>query len=156
MLALALLTSCRAAPRASTDSRKQQLASEIATAMNAKDYAKAQTPAAEATRIDPKFAEAWVGYGMASMRLGQPDHAREAYERALALHQARHRRNPSDANQVVQQIFVLTLLGRAAEAEKLLKQAHTDYPNDQQIAQLAAGAFTSMKEGVAIVTVEAK
>ena len=156
VLALVLLTSCAPDRRASTPSRKQQLASECATAMNAKDYAKAQTLAAEAARLDPQFAEAWVEYGMASVRLGQAGRAREAYERALALHQARHRKNPSDASQVLQLIFVLTLLGRTAEAETLLEQARTDYPNDWQIARLTAEGFASMKQGYESVTVEAK
>ena len=111
--------------------------------------------ARQATSIDPQFAEAWVGYGMASVRLGQTDQARQAYERALSLHQARHLRNPSDANQVFQQIFVLTLLGRQADAETLLKQAHTDYPSDQQITKLA-GDFTTMRQGLQSWMVEVK
>jgi Flp pilus assembly protein TadD len=123
--------------------------------LNAKDYAKAQTLAERATSIDPQFAEAWVGYGMASVRLGQTDHAREAYERALSLHKARHLQNPSDAKQVFQQIFLLTLLGRQTDAEALLKQAHTDYPSDQQITKLA-GDFTAMRQGWQSWMVEVK
>ena len=123
--------------------------------MNTKDYARAQTLAGQAAGIDPQFAEAWVVYGMASVRLGQTDRAREAYERALSLYQARHHQNPSDANPVVQQIFLLTLLRRPAEAETLLKQAQADYPSDQQIANLAK-SFTTPKEGLQSWRVEAK
>jgi len=153
VLALAFLTSCAPAPHDATALKPQQLASKSAAAFNAKDYAKAQTLAAEATSIDPQFAEAWVGYGMASVRLGQIGHAREAYERALSLHQARHRQNPSDANQVFQQVFLLTLLGRSAEAGTLLKQAHIDYPSDQQITKLAEN-FTTTKKGWESLMVE--
>ena len=155
ILTVALLTSCAPAPHDGTASTPHQFASESATALNAKDYTKAQTLARKATSIDPKFAEAWVGYGMASVRLGQTDQARAAYEQALSLHQARHLQNPSDANQVFQQIFLLTLLGRQTDAETLLKQAHTDYPSDQQIEKLA-GDFTTMKQGWESWTVEAK
>ncbi|MGB8371104.1 MAG: tetratricopeptide repeat protein [Limisphaerales bacterium] len=155
VLALALFTSCARAPHNATASRPQQLANESAAALNAKDFAKAQTLAAEATSNDPQFAEAWVEYGMASVRLGQSDHARQAYERALSLYQARHRQNPSDANQVFQQIFLLTLLGRPTEAEALLKQAHIDYPNDRQIAK-SAEDYTTMKQECESLTVEAK
>ena len=147
VLAVVLLTSCAPTP--------QQLASDGATAFNAKDYTKAQTLARQATSIDPKFAEAWVSYGMASVRLGETDQARAAYEQALSLHQARHLQNPSDTNQVIQQIFLLTLLGRQAEAETLLKQAQTDYSSDQQIKELA-GDFTAMKQGWQSWTLEAK
>jgi Flp pilus assembly protein TadD len=145
VLAVALLTSCSSGSHDTTALTSQQLANESATAMNAKDYAKAHTMAKEATRIDPQFAEAWVSYGMASVSLGQTNQARHAYERALSLYQARHIQNPSDANPVFQQVFVLTLLGRPTEAQTLLKQAHADYPNDQQIT-LAAGDYVSMKE----------
>ncbi len=155
LVAVAFLVSCKPAAHTNVTSRSQQLASESAAALNAKDYAQAQTLAAEATSLDPQFAEAWVGYGMASVRLGQTDHARQAYEQALSLHQARHRQNPSDANQVVQQIFLLTLLDRSAEAETLLKQARTDYPNDQTIAKLA-GDFAATKQGWQNLAVEAK
>jgi hypothetical protein len=71
------------------------------------------------------------------------------------LHQARHRQNPSEASQVFQQIFLLTLLGRPTEAETLLKQAHIDYPNDQQIAKCAED-YTTFKQSCAIWTVGPK
>ena len=142
-------------PSAVADSKPRQLAIDSAAAFNSKDYTNAQALAAEATKIDPQFAEAWVGYGMASVRLGQTDQAREAYERALSLHQAHHLQNPSDANQVVQQIFLLTLLGRPTESETLLKQAHTDYPSDQTITKLAED-FTTIKQGWRSWMVEVK
>ena len=146
VITVGLLTSCSPAPHHANTSTPQQLASESATALNAKDYAKAQALAKEATDIDPKFAEAWVSYGMASLRLGHADQARAAYEQALSLYQARHLQNPSNANQVVQQIFLLRLLGRQADAEALLKQAHTNYPSDQTITKLT-GDFAAMKQG---------
>ena len=155
LAAVTFLISCKPAAHTDVSSRSQPLAGESATASNAKDYVKAQRLAAEATSIDPQFAEAWVEYGMASVRLGQTEHARQAYEQALSLHQARHRQNPSDANQVVQQIFLLTLLGRPTEAEILLKQAGTDYPNNQTIAKLA-GDFAATSQGWQNLAVPAK
>jgi tetratricopeptide (TPR) repeat protein len=155
ILALALLASCASAPPAASIPRQQQLADEGAAAMFAKDYAKAQALTAEAIGIDPQFAEAWAGYGMASASLGQADHARQGYERALALYQARHLKNPSDANPVLQQVFLLTVLGRPAEAEALLKQARADYPKDEQLGKMT-GDFTAMKEAWKSWTVEAK
>ena len=155
LVAGAVLPSCSPVAHTSVSSRSQLLASDSATAFNAKDYLKAQTLAAEATNADPQFAEAWVGYGMASVRLGQRDQARQAYEQALALHQARHRQNPSDANQPVQQIFLLTLLGRPTEAEMMLKQARIDYPNDQTISKLAEN-FAATRQEWASIAVEAK
>jgi Flp pilus assembly protein TadD len=151
----AALVSCTPAAHTDVAPRSRRFANESAAAFNAKDYAKAQTLAAEATNLDPQFAEAWVGYGMASVRLGQTNQARQAYEQALALHQARHRQNPSNADQVVQQIFLLTLLGRPTEAEALLKQARIDYPHDQTISQLADN-FAATKQGLESLAVESK
>jgi tetratricopeptide (TPR) repeat protein len=124
----------------------QQLPADIASAMNASDFGKAQSLSAEATRLNPQFAEAWVADGMASARLGQFDRARQAYERALSLYQGRSRENPSNANSVFQQIFLLTLLDRSAEAETLLEQARKSYPDDDQLAMLARH-FSDVKPG---------
>jgi hypothetical protein len=124
----------------------QRLPADIASAMNASDFGKAQSLSAEATRLDPQFAEAWVADGMASARLGQSDRARQVYERALSLYQGRSRENPSNANSVFQQIFLLTLLDRSAEAETLLEQARKNYPDDDQLAMLARH-FPDVKSG---------
>lgn len=145
ILALSLLTSCTDSPSSTTKTRAQEFASQSSIAFNAMDYAKAQSLAAQATKINPEFAEAWIGYGMASVRLQQNDVARKAYERALSLYQARQRADPDDANNELQQIFTLSLLRRTNEAAALLKQAKTDYPNDPQISRLAENYPKSMQ-----------
>jgi tRNA A-37 threonylcarbamoyl transferase component Bud32/tetratricopeptide (TPR) repeat protein len=119
---------------------------DIAAAINTKDFAKAQSLAAEATRQNPKFAEAWAADGLASARLGQVDRARQAYERALLLYQDKSRENPSDANSVLQQIFLLTLLDRSTEAAALLENARKSYPDDEQLAALARH-FSELRPG---------
>jgi len=154
-LALVLFTSCARATHDANDTRSQKLAGDSAAAFNAKDYAKAQSLAEQATSVKPQFAEAWVEYGMASAQLGQTNRDREGYEHALALFQARRGQNPSDANQFIQQIFVLSLLGRNAEAAILLKQTRTEYPNDRSIAGLARN-FDELKQDWGKMTVNAK
>jgi hypothetical protein len=124
----------------------QKLPAAIAAAMNANDFARVQSLAAEVTRQDPQFAEAWVAEGMASARLGQSDRVRQDYERALRLYADKSRQNPSDANPVCQQIFLLALLDRPREAETLLAQARTSYPNDRQLATMAEH-FPEMRIG---------
>jgi Flp pilus assembly protein TadD len=146
LLTFVLFTSCTQPSRSSASTDSKALAADSVVALNTQDYTKAQKLAAEATRLDPEFAEAWVGYGMASVKLGQTDRARKAYERALSLHQARLHQNPSDSDQVFQQIFLLALLGRSDEAESLLRRAHSDYPSDRQISTLA-GDFPAAKRG---------
>ena len=152
---LLLFTSCRQSSRSADSTNSKALAANSAAALNAQDYSKAQELAAQATRLDPEFAEAWVGYGMASVKLGQTDLARKAYERALSLHEVRLQQNPSDANQVFQQIFLLELLGRSDQATALLKRAQADHPNDQQISSLAKD-FAATKKSWDVWRVKAK
>lgn len=135
---LVACASCSRENRSDGTSQARRLASAGATALNAGDYLRAQSLSAQATRVQPDFAEGWVGYGMASARLGQPERAREAYERALSIHKARYEQNPSDANQLCQQVMVLTLLGRTAEAETLLEGARAAHADDPQYATFAA------------------
>ncbi len=142
---LLVFTSCTHSARNQNGLDSQQLPAEITAALNAKDYAKAQTLAAEATHNNPDFTEAWVGYGMASVKLGETNRARQAYERALSLYQAHHRQHPAEANPVVQQIFLLELLGQSDKAETLLKFAQTNYPSDQQVSTFASH-WTELKQ----------
>jgi Flp pilus assembly protein TadD len=135
--ALCLFVACSHTGRTPTSARIK-LANEATAAFNRKDYATAQAKDEHAVRLEPGFAEAWVGYGMASARLGQTNRARRAYERALSLYEKRRRQNPSDANPVSQQIFLLVLLGRPGDAQALLQHARTNYPNDRQISTMEA------------------
>jgi Flp pilus assembly protein TadD len=146
MLTLAFCVSCGPGSRETDASLIQQLAADGAAALNADDFERAQSLLGEATRLNPQFAEAWVGYGMASVRLGQLEEARTAYERALVLHQAQHQKNPTDANPVLQQIFLLVLLGQPAEAEILLQRARREHPNDPQLARLDAAFATATED----------
>jgi tetratricopeptide (TPR) repeat protein len=125
----------------------RSLPTNIVAAIHTNDFSKAQSLAAEATQQNPQWAEAWVADGMASARLEQFDRAQQAYERALSLYQAKSRENPSDANSVFQQIYLLTLLNRPAEAETLLEQARKKYPDDNQLATLSEH-FSEVKSGL--------
>jgi tetratricopeptide (TPR) repeat protein len=126
-------------------SRSQRLVDQSAVAMIMNDYSQAQKLAADATDVDPKFAEAWVMKAKALVHLGHADDARQSYEQALSIYQEQHQQNPSDAKLVSQQIPIFIWLGRLPEAEVLLKQAHTDYPNDQ-IISLLAGNLASFEK----------
>jgi tetratricopeptide (TPR) repeat protein len=121
-----------------TVSRTEQLASQCKAALVAKDYAGAQTAAAAALRLDPQYEEVWVAYGMASLRLGQEDRARQSYERALAVHQSREIKAKPDASQLYQEIYLLLLLHRSFEAESLLNRACAAFPNDRPLSTLSA------------------
>jgi tetratricopeptide (TPR) repeat protein len=146
ILAFALCASCTttsqpggapAAPSASASVRAKQLGDEAYAALDSKDYAAAHQAAAEALELDPKYEVAWIAYGMASLGLKQPERARQSYERALALHQAREGRGPRNPEEAYEEIYLLSLLGRDADAVALLRRARQEFPNDVQLANLA-------------------
>jgi len=120
-----------------TISPTERLASQCKAALVAKDYAGAQAAAAAALRLDPEYEEVWVAYGMACLRLGDADRARRSYERALAVHQARERKGNPDAGQAYEEIYLLLLLGRSADAEALLNRACAAFPNDRALSTLS-------------------
>ncbi|HUT28816.1 MAG TPA: M56 family metallopeptidase [Sedimentisphaerales bacterium] len=129
-----------------TDTKGQDIASRAAEAMNAGDFERAQALSAEAVELDPDFAEAWTGMGMACVRAGDYKGAKESYERALSFHQERYRKDPSNANHVQQQIFLLVLLGRDEEAKSLLSRARLQHPEDEQLKKFEQGGFAALEE----------
>jgi tetratricopeptide (TPR) repeat protein len=122
-------------------------------AYNAKEYEKVQTMAGQAISDDPMYVQGWMEYGMASVRLGQMDKARHAYEQALSLFQVLHREDPSNAKLMYEQAIILLLLGESDKAEITLKQAHTDYPADKNIAYLTKN-ITQAQQNFKSETVE--
>jgi cytochrome c-type biogenesis protein CcmH/NrfG len=51
--------------------------------LDAKDYRQSATALAEACKLDPDYAAAWVALGDANAALGLPDEARAAWNKAL-------------------------------------------------------------------------
>jgi tetratricopeptide (TPR) repeat protein len=51
--------------------------------LEAKDYRQAAVSLAEAAKLDPNYAAAWVALGDAKAALGLPEEAREAWNKAL-------------------------------------------------------------------------
>ena len=139
------LSACVSGPSQAEEQQAARLAAQSARAMLTKDFAAAQQADREAVRLNPTFAEAWVGLGMASMKLGQVSVAQDAYEHALAEHRARQQRNPEDASQVLQEVTVLVLLGRHAEAGARLRDARRLFPNDQTVTLFSQDFLNLMK-----------
>ena len=136
-------------PVQTTASPAQAYVNASAMAFDAHDFARAQSNSASATELEPAFAEAWVVYGMASVRLGQIGKAENAYQHALALYQARHDKDPSVADPVFQQVYVLALLGRTNQAVTLLDSAASKYPDYAAFALLSAkGAWADFWKGL--------
>jgi Flp pilus assembly protein TadD len=131
----------------STDDRAQSLAARAAEAIVDKEYEKARSLLEEAVSLKPDFAEAWVGHGQSCALMGDSVSARESYERALELHSQRYREDSRDANQLVQQVFVLFLLGRETQARDLLAQGLEAHPADEQLNLFSSGMDSLLTDG---------
>lgn len=109
------------------------LASQAAVYMNNGEYERAGTLLKEALDLSPDFAEGWVGYGKTLIKLRDYSKGQKAYEKALELHKRRYNDVPN-ANELIQQIHLLVLLNKNAEAEQLIQSGNQSYRNDDTFA----------------------
>jgi tetratricopeptide (TPR) repeat protein len=80
--------------------------------------------------------EYWVSLGMARRRQDNTSGARKAYETALDLHADRYKQTKTP-EELVQQAFVLALLGKKDDALKLLNKGLKDHPDSVVIKKMA-------------------
>lgn len=119
--------------------RKQaaNLASEAQFAVTLRDYARAEPLFAQAAQLTPDTGQYWVNLGVARVRLGNKSGAKSAYEKALAAYRDAAKEEPEASDPVLQEIYVLTLLGRQGDATKRLERALKDRPNDRALRSFA-------------------
>jgi tetratricopeptide (TPR) repeat protein len=115
--------------------RKQgaNFASEANFAISVRDYARAENLLAQATAVCPDTPEYWIGLGAARRRLDNRSGAKAAYEEALKASRAASKRDAKNPQPLLQQVYVLALLGREADARALLDKARTTYPENRNI-----------------------
>lgn len=118
--------------------RKQaaSLASEADFAVAMKNLPRAETLYKQALELGPDMPLYWQTLGVIQRKQGNVKGARTAYERALDLYADEYKtgRKPES---LAQQVWLFSLLGRQSDAEKLIKRAQADHPNDPLIRQLA-------------------
>ena len=118
--------------------RKQaaSLVSEADFAVTMKDLPRAEALYRQALELGPDVPLHWQNLGIIQRKQGNLKGARAAYEQALALHSDEYKAGKKPES-LVQQVWLLSLLGRNAEADKLIRRAQADHPNDPIIRQLA-------------------
>ncbi len=136
-----LLAGCKPAVKSKdiTPLQRKQAASfdsEADFAATMKDLPRAEGLYKQATELCPDMPLYWENLGMTQRKMGNPKGARAAYGEALTLYGEHYRRekNPED---VLQQAWLLALLGRDDEAAKLLQKARASHPNDTRVRQAA-------------------
>jgi tetratricopeptide (TPR) repeat protein len=115
--------------------RKQaaSFVSEAEFALNLRDYARAEPLLAQAVAVCPDTPEYWLNLGSVRRRLGNLKGAKTAYEGMLDLVRDNYRRDGKDAGPLLQQVYVLALLGRMDDARATLEKAQKNHPDDRNV-----------------------
>ncbi len=134
-LTLCLCPACKPKPKEISPLQRKQaasLASEAEFAVTVKDLARAEGLYRQATELCPDVPEYWESLGVTQRRMNNLAGARTAYRRALEVHADRYKleKNPGD---LLQQAWILALLGRDDEAVSLMKKAAVAHPDDARI-----------------------
>jgi hypothetical protein len=130
-----------------TDKNKivQRATLRAADLMNTGDFEGARTFLAWSVKQRSDFAEAWVPLGKCCVKLGDYKEAQSAYETALKIHSERYDRQPN-SNDLLQQAYILLLLGRETDSQRLLEEAKEKYSDDQQVKLFSEAGFDALKE----------
>jgi Flp pilus assembly protein TadD len=133
ILAFALaFAGCKPKPREVSKSARAeaaQLVSEADFATQIRDHARAETALRRAVELDPEFSGYWLQLGFACRRQNNLDGARTAYKKALSLREAAYSREKTAEN-ALNQLEVLVLLGRADDARDLLEHIRKDHGSE--------------------------
>jgi tetratricopeptide (TPR) repeat protein len=113
------------------------LVSEAQFAVTLKDFPRAEELYAKAAALCPDTPDYWVTLGSVRKNLGHIPDARKAYEAGLKSQQDAYARDHKNAQLLIDQIYVLGLLGRPDEARALLKKAQAEHPDDSRILMLS-------------------
>jgi len=141
---LVLLTAAGCKPKAKEITSLQRkeaasLVSEAQFALQLKDYARAEGLLTKAAALAPDTGKYWVDLGAMRVRLGQKDAARKAYETGVKVYEEAAKAEPKDAKPVLQQIYVLGLLGKVDAARAVLAKGQKLFPEDRAMRAFAEG-----------------
>lgn len=123
--------------------RKQaaSLVSEAQFAMTMRDHARAEPLFAEAAKLCPDEGEYWLGLGVTRRRLGNVSGAKDAYEKARSAYSDAYALDPNRTDALLQEMYVLALLGRPDDATKRLEKAQKKDPSNARLK-----SFTEEKQ----------
>ncbi|MBI5689556.1 MAG: hypothetical protein HZC55_05615 [Verrucomicrobia bacterium] len=113
----------------------QHHAAEAGFAVNLRDWARAESLYAQAAQLVPDNGGYWTSLGSMRMRLGNKSGAKDAYQRALKVHEreAGTEAFKDDPGPWLNQVYLLALLGQAGEARTVLEKAAKKFPKDREV-----------------------
>ena len=113
------------------------LVSEADFAKQLRDLPRAEALYVKATTLCPDDAKYWVDLGSLRVRMGNKDAARTAYKSALAAYEAI--KVEADPQPLLQQVYVLSLLGRQNDARAVLAKAAKKFPEHRAVRGFSEG-----------------
>ncbi len=140
--ALLLAAGCKDKPKevpVAVRAEAAQHASEADFAVQIRDYTRARTLLEQAVKLDGEIARYWMQLGAVHKLMDNTSGARKAYEKARDLVQAEYRRDKTDTAPLLAEIEILLLLGREADARKLLDKAAKDHKDDRDVKIFVEG-----------------
>lgn len=109
------------------------LASEAQFATALRDYARAEPLFEKAAKLCPDQGDYFVNLGVARRRLGNTAGAKTAYEQARKAYRRAFEVDESQSEALLQEVYVLALLGQPDEARKALERAAKRLPDDREV-----------------------
>ena len=139
---LLLLGACRSKESAITPLQRKEadnIVKEALFAITVRDYPRAQGLMDKAVQMVPDAPDYRVTLGTTHFRQGKREEAKAAYKAALEAYENLAKRNDNDAQSRLQQVYVLTLLGRVDEARAMLAKIASRYPADKDVRMFVDG-----------------
>jgi tetratricopeptide (TPR) repeat protein len=106
------------------------LVSEAQFAVSLRDFARAEPLLAQASQLCPDNTDYWISLGIVRRRLNNSSGAKTAYQEALASAKDAFKVDSSHPERLIQQAYILALLGRVDEARVLLTKAQQKNPDN--------------------------
>jgi len=114
------------------------LVSEALFALQLHDLPRAEGLYVQATALCPDEGKYWVDLGSLRVRLGHRDAARTAYKSALTAYETLGADN-KDPQPLLQQVYVLALMGRVDDAKAALAKVQKLFPDNRAVRGFTEG-----------------
>ena len=110
--------------------------SEAQFATTVKDFARAESLAQQAATLCPDTGDYWLLLGTLQVRNGKKSDAKASYRSALDAYKDQYKDAPTNSQLLIQQAYVLVLMGRPDDARAVIDKAHDRNPDDWGIKKL--------------------
>ncbi len=141
-LGLVLVAGCKPKPKDISPRQRTEAAhaaSEAQFAMSLHDYARAEPLFEQAANLCPDTGDYWVSLGVSRRRQDNKSGAKAAYEKALDAFRDAAELDPKNGELLLQQVYLMALLGRVDDARKTLDKALKAQPNNAALRAFANG-----------------